>query len=52
MKLVTLTLKPHKDPTKKENFGPILLINPYKILNKILTNKIKNITKLWFTMIK
>jgi hypothetical protein len=25
--MVTLILKPHKDPTKEENFRPILLMN-------------------------
>ena len=41
--------KSHKDSTKKENFGPIALIDiDLKILNKILVNRIqrymKNIT--------
>jgi hypothetical protein len=38
---ISLIPKPHKDPTKIENFKPIFLINiDAKILNKILTNQI------------
>ena len=53
---ITLTCKPHKDLTKKENFITILLmIINAKILNKlnkILATESKNISKPSFTMIK
>jgi hypothetical protein len=43
---ITLIPKTHKDPTKKENFRPISLMNiDAKIINKVLTNQIKEYIK-------
>jgi hypothetical protein len=39
---ISLVTKPHKDPTKKENFRPISLMTiAARILNKILANRIQ-----------
>jgi hypothetical protein len=39
---IILTHKPHKDPTKKDNFRPISLMNiNAKILNKIPADRIQ-----------
>jgi hypothetical protein len=44
---IALIAKPQKDPTKKENFRPISLMNiDAKILNKVITHQIQGHVKM------
>jgi hypothetical protein len=43
---VMLMPKPHKDPTMKENFRPISIMNIARILNQILKKQIQDHIKM------